>query len=175
MLADARLKAQIDLILRSHEDAAAFPADWEDAGDINYLYRQNTILVHERDETRVTAALAEILGDAGGGDAGGGDAAAAEPRSFESRRAGGSVVRITVPLIPAEDPLLVPEILDRLDTAVGRGKATPDHLLYVCPHSCPATEAVEVPPGTVNPFPPPAAGRALLPSRPWHPAAGMRR
>jgi hypothetical protein len=153
MRADARLKVQVDLILESHEDAAAFPADWEDVGDINYLYRQNTILVYQRDEALVTAAVSDILRDAGGGDA-----AAAEPRSFESRPAAGNVLRLTLPSIPAEDPLLVPEILDRLDAAVGRGKATPDHLLYVCPHSCPATEPVEVPPGTVNPFPPPAPG-----------------
>jgi hypothetical protein len=36
---------------------------------------------------------------------------------------------------------------------VGVGAATPNHLLYACPYPCPATEPIEVPSGTVEPFP----------------------
>jgi hypothetical protein len=148
MPADLRLTAQINLIMNSHHDAAAFPGNWEHAGDVDYLYRQDTILVHERDETRVTDAVVQILRDAGGDVPDG-------PSPFGRPHAVGNVLRITLPSTPAEDPLLVPEILRRLDPVVGRGKATPDHLVYVCGYPCPATEPGEVPPGTVDPVPPP--------------------
>ena len=42
----------------------------------------------------------------------------------------------------------------------GREWATPDHVLYVCPKPCPATEPIQVPPGTVDPFPPPGLNAA---------------
>jgi hypothetical protein len=163
MPADPRLKAQIDLILHEHEDAAAFPEDWEEVGDVDYVYRQNTILTREQDEARVTEALTQILREAGS------DVPEGE-RPFETQRAVGNVLRVTVPPTPAQAPLSIPEILNRLDPVVGRGKATPDHLLYVCPHTCPASEPVVVPPGTVDPIPPPGLNaRCCRPRRciPW--------
>ena len=84
MPADPRLKAQIDLILHEHEDAAAFPEDWEEVGDVDYVYRQNTILTREQDEARVTEALTQILREAGS------DVPEGE-RPFETRRAVGLV------------------------------------------------------------------------------------
>jgi hypothetical protein len=149
MPADPRLKAQVDLILNSFADAAAFPANWEEVGDVHYLYRQNAILVRQQDETRVTEAVAQILHEAGGFPEG--------PIPFGSPHAVGSVLRITVPSPPAEAqaPLPIPEMLNRLDPVVGRGKATPDHVVYASPYPCPADEPAEVPPGTVDPFPPP--------------------
>src|SRR5215467_8656411 len=45
MPTDPRLKAQVDLILESHPDAAAFPANWEAVGDVDYLYRKGETLV----------------------------------------------------------------------------------------------------------------------------------
>ncbi len=139
MPADPRLKAQVELILNSHKDAVAFPDRWEEVGDVDYLYRKNTILVRERDEARVIDALLRILGHR-------------REREIERRRVG-AVVRITV----TRTRLSVPEILDALerDPEVGHDKATPDHVTFVCPHPCPATEPGEVPLGTSAPFPPP--------------------
>ncbi|HEX9041776.1 MAG TPA: S8/S53 family peptidase [Trebonia sp.] len=50
----------------------------------------------------------------------------------------------------------VPEVLDVLDAELGEGAATIDSFLYPCPYPCPATEPMEVPPGTTTPYPPPA-------------------
>ena len=150
MPADPRLRAQIQLILRTHEDTAPFPENWEEIGDVEYLYRKNTILVNERDETRVTEALIEILRGAGRG-------VPDDEAPFEPPDTIGGVLRLTVPPAPDDNPLSIPDILDRLDVLAGRGKATPDHLVFVCPHSCPATEPGEVLPGTRNPFPLPGS------------------
>ncbi|HVD16305.1 MAG TPA: S8/S53 family peptidase, partial [Actinomycetota bacterium] len=73
------------------------------------------------------------------------------PPEFGRERVTAGVLRITLPdgLPP------VPEVLDRLDETGLRGVGRIDPVIYVCPHACPATEPVEVPPGTVDPFPPP--------------------
>jgi hypothetical protein len=166
---DPRMRAQVELILNSLEDAAAFPDPdlWEEeeVGDVDYLYRRNAILVREQDEARVVEALTQILRDAGG------DVPDGE-RPFETRRAVGGVLRVTVPPTPGEDraPLSVPEILNRLDPVVGPGKATPDHVVYVCPYPCPATEPVVVPRGTADPVPPPGLNACCCRPRcriPW--------
>jgi hypothetical protein len=47
-------------------------------------------------------------------------------------------------------------VLDALDEAGLRRVARHEAVISVCPHACPATEPVEVPPGTVNPFPTPS-------------------
>ena len=60
------------------------------------------------------------------------------------------LVRLTVP----PTPTLVPDLVGRLDEALGRGVAKPEHKIYVCPATCPATEPIEVP-GTADPVPPP--------------------
>jgi subtilisin family serine protease len=151
MAADSRLKSQIDLILQSHEDAAAFPGNWEDVGDVQYLYRVRAILVRDQDADRVEAALTRILGDSGGGDV-----AAREESPFKRQRVVAGVLRITVPSAPEVPP--VPDLLAGLDEDLGAGVATPDHMLYVSPHACPADEPGEVPPGTFEPFPPPSVG-----------------
>ena len=147
MPVDPRLKAQVDLILQGLPDSAAFPPDWEQTGEVDYLYRGNAILVHEQDEARVTEQVAQILRDAGGQVPEG-------PDPFGSVRVVGRVVRLTV---PAGSPLSPPEILDRLDPIVGLGTARLEHVAFVCPHTCPATEPMEVPAGTANPFPAPGS------------------
>ncbi|HEY5357275.1 MAG TPA: S8/S53 family peptidase [Streptosporangiaceae bacterium] len=146
MPADPHLKAQIDLILHSHEDAAAFPENWEEVGDVDYLYRKQAILVRERDADRVVDVLRPIFGGAGGEDLPEG-----EPPRIERHRVVGGVLRITMPSL--QPP--VPEVLDILDEQLGRGVGRPDLVLYVSPHACPASEPIDVPPGTVDPFPPP--------------------
>jgi Subtilase family len=141
MPADPRLRAQIQLILDSHEDAAVFPDNWEDAGDVSYLYRKNAILSREQDVGRVTDSLDRNFPITRDEDE--------QPLRYELRRVAAGVRLIALRGLPP-----VPEVLDVLDADLGPGVATPDHLLYACPYPCPATEPVEVPPGTVDPFPP---------------------
>jgi Subtilase family len=139
MPVDPRMRAQVELILNTLPDAAAFPdpEQWEEVEDVDYLYRRHTILVRERDANRLVEALARIF-----------DRPVGEYRR-QSVTAG--VLRITLPggLGP------VPEVLDRLDENGLRGVGRIDSVVYVCPHPCPATEPIEVPRGTVTPFPTP--------------------
>jgi Subtilase family len=169
MPTDPRLKAQVDLILESHPDAAAFPANWDAVGDVDYLYRKGEILAREQDETRVMQALERLLREEGeqasehreeGGQGSEhreeGGQGSEHRMGADTRRIGG-VVAIPVPTPPPGKPQSIPEILDALDgdPQLGPGRVTPNHMAYVCPHPCPATEPGEVPLGTATPFPPP--------------------
>ncbi len=147
MPADPRLTAQVNLILEHLDDAAVYPGNWQDTGVVDYLYRRNMILVHERDEADVTEALTNIVAEAGG--------AVPEEDPFQSEHGVGRVRRLRVPPTPALAPEALHETLNRLDATVGRGKARPEHVIYAAPHPCPATEPGVVATGTVDPFPPP--------------------
>ncbi len=149
MPVDPRLKAQVELILESHPDAAAFPANWAAVGDVDYLYRKGEILAREQDETRVIQALERLFREEG-------EQASERPMGADTRHIGG-VVAIPVPTPPANKPQSIPEILEALDgdPQLGPGRATPNHMAFVCPHPCPASEPGEVPLGTATPFPPP--------------------
>jgi hypothetical protein len=144
------MRAQAQLILSAHADtgAAAFPAAdrWDDVDSFDYLYRENAILVREPDVARVTTAITQILNDAGNVYVPAGPAG-----PIQAEPVGGAVVRLTVPATPT----LVPEILAGLDRALGPGVAKPDHKLYVCPFTCPATEPTEVASGLTQPVPAP--------------------
>ena len=59
--------------------------------------------------------------------------------------------------VPAH-PYGVPDLIALLDDLVGPGVARPEHKVYVCPYTCPATEPIEVP-GTPEPVPPPGGPR----------------
>jgi len=146
----ARMRDQTNLILKDLPGAAAYPPpdQWDEVDDVNHLYREYTILTREQDADRVVDAITRILDQEGYGDVPEGDA-----RQIQRGRVPGTrrVIRHTLP--PTR--MLVPEILDRLDQELGVGVATPDHILYVCPNSCPATEPIQVPPGTLEPVPPP--------------------
>lgn len=167
MPVDARTRSQIGLILdklredETHPGAAAHPAPdrWDDIDDVDYLYRKRTILVREQDAERVAQAVARILDETGYGDVPEGD-----ERRIRSERVSAriGIHRLTVP----PTPTLIPEILDRLDEDLGPGVGRPDHVLYVCPKPCPATEPLEVPPGTVDPFPLPGLNERCR--RPCH-------
>ena len=150
---DARMRAQINLILDKHPDCAAHPDPslWDDANvdDVDYLYRKQTILAREQDAEHVADALTTFFEQEG------------HPQAFEEgrRRYGqervGATRRIVVFDLP-DTGISVPDILNFLDRELGAaGVATPNHMLYVCPEACPATEPIEVPPGTVDPVPPP--------------------
>jgi hypothetical protein len=153
------MRAQLELILDSLDGAAAFPDRdrWEDeeVDDVDYLYRRHTILVREQDADRIVDALTRIFGRPGGEYVPAGE----EPPVFERQRVTAGVLRITLPggLPP------VPVVLGRLDENGLHGVGRIDPVLYVCPHACPATEPVEVPAGTVDPFPPPGLGARCCP------------
>lgn len=151
MSVDPRLRSQIHLILDAHDEVAVFPEDWQETGYVDYLYRKHAILARERDEGRVIEALVQVLYERPAREV------PEDERRIDSRHIGG-VVRIEFSL-PPDRALTVPDILDRFDfdpdLRVGHGKATPDHVVYVCPLPCPATEPGEVPLGTAAPFPPP--------------------
>jgi hypothetical protein len=153
MPVDLRMQAQIGLILESLAGAAAHPdADsWgaEDIDDVDYLYREDTVLVRERDAGRVIEALVEILYGEGGEEAAQGEER--PPPPIDRRPVTAGILSLTWPA----GLRAVPQVLDLLDQAGLRGVARIDAVLYVCPHACPATEPVEVPPGTVDPVPPP--------------------
>ncbi len=142
---DPRLRAQIQLILDAHEDAAVFPDDWEKTGDVNYLYRQNVILSGEQDVDRVTESIDRNFPVR--------QEEAEQASRFELRRVSAGVRLILLRGLPP-----VPVVLDALDADLGTGVATIDAFLYPCPYPCPATEPMEVPPGTLAPFPPPGSG-----------------
>jgi subtilisin family serine protease len=146
MPVDDRMRAQAQLILDGHEGAAAHPAvaRWGDIDNIEYLYREQAILAREQDAERVAAAVGQILGQVGYGDVPEGQAREIQRESVTS-----GLVRLTVPRVPTS----VPDLVERLDEDLGRGVAKPEHYVYVCPFTCPATEPVEVP-GTAAPVPP---------------------
>jgi subtilisin family serine protease len=149
---DARMRDQINLILDRLPGAEAHPdrSRWDDpdVDDVDYLYRVQTILARDQDATRVADAVTAFLDREGHRELSEDD-----QRRFGPDRVAGTrrVVTFTLP----DTEISVPTILDTLDRELGRGVATPDHILYVCPEACPATEPMEVPPGTVDPVPPP--------------------
>jgi Subtilase family len=147
MPVDDRMRAQARLILDNHEGAAAHPAAdrWDEVDNVEYLYREHTILVLEQDADRVADALRQILDNAGYGDVPEGEAREIQRESVRRR-----LVRLTVP----PTPTLVPDLVGRLDEALGSGVAKPEHQVYLCPYMCPADEPIEVP-GNADPVPPP--------------------
>jgi len=169
MPVDARMRDQINLILDKLRDAGAAahpdPSLWDDPGvdDVDYLYRERTILTRDQDAPRVADAITEFFDREGWGNVPEGDARQLRPERVPATR---RVFRIPLP----DTGIPVPIILDSLDQQLGEGVATPDHILYVCPEACPATEPIEVPPGTVDPVPPPG-----LNARGSHPCRGVYR
>jgi hypothetical protein len=147
MPVDERMRAQHQLILDNFGGAATHPAadQWDDVDDIDYLYRKQAILTRRTDAARVTAALGDIYGQAGYGDVPEGD-----ERAVRHEDLPGSIVRLMVP----STPTLVPDLVARLDEALGRGVARPEHKVYVCGYPCPADEPGEVPPDA-HPVPAP--------------------
>jgi hypothetical protein len=167
MPVDVRTRYQTEFVLNHLPDAAAYPdpGQWNDPGvdDVDYLYRKRTILARDQDAARVAGAIGAFFDREGYGEVPEGDERQLRQERVPATR---RVIRFTLPDTGAS----VPAILDRLDQDLGPGVATPDHILYVCPEVCPATEPIEVPPGTVDPVPPPglnACGRC--------PCRGVRR
>ncbi|HEY0934296.1 MAG TPA: S8 family serine peptidase [Trebonia sp.] len=168
MPADPRLVAQIRLILETHEDAAVFPPDWEETGEVDYLYRKEVIHSSSEDVPRVLESLGrDFPSPAGSGRPAPSPGEAAGPARFTHRSVSPGVTQISLSHPDFPEPPAVPRVLEALDSVLGPGVATPDHLMYVCPYPCPATEPGELSPGTVSPFPSPGSRRpgsgAVLP------------
>jgi Subtilase family len=131
------LQAQIDLILHGIpgvenglEGAAAYPPNWEALNDVQYLYRDRSLLVRDADFERVNAIVP------------------IEPAGREGRLRGLTLATILDAQTTVEDACRT------VDQALGDGVVTPDHIFYVCATStCPATEPEQVPLGA-PPSPP---------------------
>jgi hypothetical protein len=153
MPVDERTRAQVQLILDRlrEEGAAAYPppARWDDeeVNDVDYLYQEYTILARAQDADRVAAAITAILDQTGYGGIPEGEG---RQVPHEPIGPGMGIHRLAVP----QTGTLVPAILGQLDQDLGPGVARPNHVLYLTPRPCPATEPEEVPAGTVDPFPP---------------------
>jgi Subtilase family len=164
---DARMRDQITLILDRLPDAAAYPdpSRWDDPGvdDVEYLYRKRTILARHQDAVRVAEAITAFFEREGYGELPEG-----EQRQVRQERFGAA--RRVIEFMLPDTGISVPAVLESLDRELGAGVATPNHILYVCPETCPATEPIEVAPGTVDPVPPPGSN-----ARGSHPCRGVYR
>src|SRR5580658_1280398 len=174
MPVSAKERAQADLVLTRLPGAAAYPEpgkwDDDDVDGVDYLYRKDTILTREPDADRVVDAIIRILREAEPPPVYD-DAAGPPPTSGQADRE----PRIPRELVPGTRSVIsltvesarisLLDILDRLDRDVGDGVARLDHVVYVCPNICAATEPIVVPPGT-DPVPPP--GLNACGCRPCH-------
>jgi hypothetical protein len=118
-----RLQAQIKLILDELEGAAAWPPDWEQHNEVDYLYQDRHLLVRDADIERVMRIVPS------------------EPVEHENNLRGVTLLRFA-----DEETRTIEEVCTAVDQALGEGVATPDHVFYVCATgTCPATEPEEVP------------------------------
>jgi hypothetical protein len=135
------LQAQIDLILHGIpgveeglEGAAAWPPDWAESNDVDYLYRDHALLVRDADVERVNSVVP------------------IESVAQRSKLLGLTRARIT------DADTTVEAACEAVDQALGEGIVTPDHIFYVCTtHTCPATEP-EMVPLDAPPSPPVSTG-----------------
>jgi subtilisin family serine protease len=132
------LDAQIQLILsgipgveEGLEGAAAWPPDWAEHNDVDYLYRERTLLVRDADADRVRAIVPSL------------------PVEHDKNVRGLTRLEFT-----DDETRSVEDACRAVDRALGEGMATPDHILYLCASSaCPATEPEEVPAADPPPDP----------------------
>lgn len=117
-----RLRGQVAIILDELEGAAVWPPG--NTGTVDYLYREDRILVRDADLPRVLGVVPGTVADA--------------------LINGVSAVTVADGGTQAA--------LDAIDAALGVGVATPDHVLYVTPAGCcPATEPDTVLSGDPDP------------------------
>ncbi|MDQ1286485.1 MAG: hypothetical protein QG622_50 [Actinomycetota bacterium] len=132
-------KAQINLILSSLSAARVYPVDWETApGGAQYLYRERCVIVRDRYVKDLSPAPSpEEVASRFGSPLPGvkittvvtGMARVTWERTVPGQSDGS----------PDEGPS-VQEVLASIEKTARKKVAAPDHLLYVCPHSCAATE-----------------------------------
>jgi len=126
------LDAQIRLLLSGIpqvedglEGAAVYPPDWakREPEEVDYLFRQRTILCRDADVDRVMAQVPSA------------------PVEHENNLRG-----LTRLEFSGKETRSVEEVCAAVDRVLGEGVVTPDHIFYICPaHTCPATEPEEVP------------------------------
>jgi Subtilase family len=124
----SRLHAQIELLLHGIRDiteglegADAWPPDWSERGAVDYLYRRGFLLTRDADVARVREVLDSCT----------------EVAHEDNVRG--------VTLLQLPEGLGVNDACMQVDSALGEGVVTPDHVFYVCTGStCPATEPEEV-------------------------------
>jgi subtilisin family serine protease len=122
----SRLEAQIWLILDGLEGAAAWPPDWAERDDVDYLYRERTLLVRDADVDRVRAIVPSV------------------PVEHDKNLRGLTRLAFT-----DAETRNIEQVCTAVDQALGEGVATPDHIFYLCVHgTCPADEPQEVPADT---------------------------
>ena len=127
------LEAQIDLILHGIrgvvgglEGAAVWPPEWREHGQVDYLYRERTLLVRDNDVQRVIGGEDPIV--------------RATPVSHENNLRGLTRLEFT-----KDERKTVDQTCALADEVLGEGVVTPEHIYYICPAgACPATEPEEV-------------------------------
>ena len=132
-----RLEAQIDLVLHGIpgvveplEGAAVWPDNWREHGEVDYLYRQRTLLVRDAD---VNLIIERQRGEE--------PLVLATPERHDNNLRGLTRLRFS-----DNEDKTVQQACDLVDQALGEGVVTPDHIFYLCPAAtCPATEPEEVP------------------------------
>jgi hypothetical protein len=125
-----RLDAEVSLVLDNHPDVAVAPGNWRELGKLDYLYRKGELLVADRDLERALKLLREHDQDI---------------EVADSLTEGVSLLRGR-----RED---IHDTLDRIDSLLGIGVVTPNHVLSVCGQVglCPATEPAV--PSSLEPWP----------------------
>src|SRR5215470_3533192 len=120
----SRLEAQIDLILHGIPDvveglegAAAWQTDWPERGEVDYLYRERTLLVRDADLDRVI----------------GGDEPLVQGAPVEHDNNLRGLTRLE---FSARETRSVEQVCAAVDRALGEGVVTPDHIFYLCTTSC---------------------------------------
>jgi Subtilase family len=98
--------------------SAAWPPSWAELGEVDYLYRQRTLLVRDADVDRVRAIVPSV------------------PVEQDNGLRGLTRLEFT-----SDESRSVEEVCAAVDRILGGGAATPDHVLYLHP----ATEPEEVP------------------------------
>src|SRR5262249_40187289 len=129
----SRLEAQIRLILHGIpgvvdplEGAAAWPPDWAERGEVDYLYRQRTLLVRDEDVDRVRAIVPSVP----------------RARVAPNNPRRGRPPRASTENKPGKKGALSPPVAGPL----GGGVPPPPHISPLSPPPpCPATEPEEVP------------------------------
>ena len=117
-----RLQAQIRLILDELEGAAAWPPDWEQLNNVDYLYRERSLLVRDADIERVMGIVPS------------------EPVEHDDNLRGVTPLRFA-----DEETRSIEEVCTAVDRTLGEGVVTPNHVFYICStETCPATEPEEV-------------------------------
>jgi hypothetical protein len=131
-LRQERLRTQVQLIVDSLPDVGVHTGGTGDFGDMEYMYRQGVILVRDQDLERVRDVVrgAARLDDS-------------DPFVADSLHSG-------ITAVVVEDTLAA---LEAVDSRLGKGIATPDHVFYVTPRAsaCPANEPDN--PGQDAPYP----------------------